>query len=60
MSFANNFLDGMKGLATKDQARMEAAAKRDEELIKKIREVKKPLDKPLNLCYNTSTIKERN
>lgn len=41
MSFADNFLDGMKGLATKDQARIKAAAKRDEELIKKIREAKK-------------------
>ena len=41
MSFAENFLDGMKGLATKDQARMKAAAKRDEELIKKNKEVKK-------------------
>lgn len=55
MSFADNFLDGMKGLATKDQARMKAAAKRDEELIKKIREAKKSLDKSPSLYYNKST-----
>ena len=41
MSFADNFLEGMKGLATNDRTRMEAAAKRDEELIKIIRECKK-------------------
>lgn len=40
MSFADNFFEGMRGLATNDRARMEAAAKRDEELIKIIRESK--------------------
>lgn len=40
MSFADNFLEGMRGLATNDRARMEAAAKRDEELIKIIKEAK--------------------
>ena len=40
MSFADNFLESMRGLATNDRARMEAAAKRDEELIKIIRESK--------------------
>lgn len=40
MSFADNFFDSMKGLATNDRARMEAAAKRDAELIKIIRESK--------------------
>ncbi len=40
MSFADNFLEGMRGLATNDRARMETAAKRDKELIKIIREGK--------------------
>jgi hypothetical protein len=40
MSFSDNFFEGMKGLATNDRARMEVAAKRDEELIKKIRKGK--------------------
>lgn len=40
MSFADNFFEGMRGLATNDRTRMEAAAKRDEELIKIIRESK--------------------
>ena len=46
MSFADNFLEGMRGLVTNDRTRMEAAAKRDEELIKIIREGKeKRVDK---------------
>ena len=40
MGFADNFFESMKGLATNDRARMETAAKRDEELIKIIRESK--------------------
>ena len=40
MSFADNFFESMKGLATNDCAHMEAVAKRDEELIKIIREGK--------------------
>lgn len=40
MSFADNFFEGMRGLATNGRACMTAAAKRDEELIKIIRESK--------------------
>lgn len=40
MNFADNFFESMRGLATNDRARMEAAAKKDKELIKIIREAK--------------------
>ena len=40
MSFSNNFFEGMRGLATNNRTRMETAARRDEELIKIIKEGK--------------------